>query len=66
MTTWHENESLAEAIQFVLVAAMPDESYADGCGSTLGIAIGSSLWAAEMRSALSDCHRFIRQLDLET
>jgi hypothetical protein len=53
MTTWHAKESLAQAIRFALVAAWPDECYAEDCGSTLGVAIGSSLWAAEIRTAFS-------------
>jgi hypothetical protein len=41
MTTWHANESLAEAIWFVLFNSYPDRAYESGCDSTLGIAIGS-------------------------
>jgi hypothetical protein len=39
MTTWHANERLAEAIWYVL-HCYPDEAYATGCDSTLGVAIG--------------------------
>jgi hypothetical protein len=62
MTTWHANESLAEAIRFALVDAWPDEFYAADCGSTLGLAIGSSLWAAEIRRAFSRPRQFVQQL----
>lgn len=64
MTTWHANEALAEAIRFALVAR-PDEFYEEGCGSTLGVAIGSSLWAAEIRTAFSNPRRFVQQQDSE-
>jgi hypothetical protein len=63
MTTWHANESLAEAIRFALVDARPDECYAEDCGSTLGVAIGSSLWAAEIRTAFSSPQQFVQRLD---
>jgi hypothetical protein len=53
MTTWHADESLADALNFVRVAAVPDDRHAEGCGSTLGIAIGSPQWTAEIRDAFS-------------
>jgi hypothetical protein len=65
MTTWHAEESLAEAIRFALVDAWPDEFYAEGCGSTLGIAIGSTSWAAEIRTAFSSPEQFVQYLDSE-
>ena len=37
----------------VLAAAVPDDRYAEECGSTLGIAIGSAQWTAEIRDAFS-------------
>lgn len=65
MTTWHANESLAEAIRFALVDACPHEYYAENCGSTLGVSIGSSTWAADMRAAFSNPLQFVRQLESE-
>jgi len=62
MTTWHDNESLAEALCFAL-GAWPDEGYEEECRSTLGIAIGSPSWAAEIRRAFSEPREFIRQLN---
>ena len=63
MTTWHSDESLADAIQFVLTSAWPDEPYTEGCGASLGIAIGSHQWASEIREAFSNPREFIeRQL----
>jgi len=66
MTTWHEDESLAEAIRFALVCAWPDECYAESCKSLLGVAIGSSSWAAEIRAAFSSPEQFVQRLDAET
>jgi hypothetical protein len=65
MTTCHAKESLAEAIRFALVDAWPDEFYAENCGSTLGVAIGSSSWAAEIRTAFSSPEQFVQHLDSE-
>jgi hypothetical protein len=53
MTTWHGDESLADTLHFVLTTTVPDDGYTEGCGSTLGIAIGSAQWAAEIRDAFS-------------
>jgi hypothetical protein len=57
ITTWHA-ESLAEATWNVLFCSCPDEPYAAGCDSTLGISIGSREWATEIRSAFSDPTEF--------
>ena len=51
MTTWHTDEPLAEAIWFALFSAWPDEAFADGCRSVIGVSVGSPGWAAEVRAA---------------
>jgi hypothetical protein len=51
MTTWHADEPLAEAIAFTLLNLKPDDEYSEGCASLIGIAIGESRWAEEMRAA---------------
>ena len=66
MTTWHDDESLEETLGFVLTAAIPDEAYAEECGSTLGISIGSSQWAAEIRRAFSRPREFVAQWTAES
>jgi len=45
LTTWHDDESLAEALGFIFAAAIPDDGFTDDCGATLGVAIGSAQWA---------------------
>jgi hypothetical protein len=62
MTTWHSGEPLAEAIWFVLHNSWPDEAYAAGCGATLGVAIGSPAWAAEIHTAFSNPREFSAQV----
>ena len=54
MTTWHTDEPLAEAIWFALFSAWPDDAFADGCRSVVGVAVGSVGWAAEVRAAFAD------------
>lgn len=54
MTTWHAGPPLAEAIWDVLFCSIPDEAYAEGCGCTLAVTIGSPAWAADVRAAFTD------------
>lgn len=49
MTTWHAEESLAEAVDYFLTCTIPDEEYSPrGCAHGLAIAIGSGGWATEI------------------
>jgi hypothetical protein len=61
MTTSHEKEDLAEAIDFVLQCAVPDEALQSGCDSTLAITIDSTEWGAEIRRAFLDPATFVRE-----
>lgn len=54
LTTAHANESLSEALWFLLNCACPDDVYFDGCRAAMAVSIGSPTWAAELRGALSD------------
>jgi len=54
LTTAQPGEPIGEAIWHVLYCSMPDDAFAQDCGSTLGITIGSQAWAAEMRAAFTD------------
>lgn len=58
MTTWHDEESLASALWFALFSTWPDEAFANSCGSLVGISIGSSEWATEIRDAFRDTAEF--------
>jgi hypothetical protein len=51
ITTWHDSESLADVLSFVLTSTVPDDGRAREPASTLGIAIGSAQWASEIRAA---------------
>jgi hypothetical protein len=52
MTTWHEREPLAEALEFFLDLSEPDEHFGPSTQSSLAISIGSQGWAAEIAAAL--------------
>lgn len=41
MSTWHDKESLSEALWFLLFCTDPDDAYFDGCRAAVGITIGS-------------------------
>jgi hypothetical protein len=58
MTTWHPDESLAEALWFVLDVARPEDRWVAECRATVAISIGSHEWASEMRVAFSDPRAF--------
>ena len=42
MSTWRADEPLAEAIRFALYNKSADATFVDGCGSTIGITVGSA------------------------
>jgi hypothetical protein len=54
MSTWHADEPLAEAIRFALYNKSTDATFVDGCGSTIGITVGSAEWAGEVRDAFEE------------
>lgn len=58
MSTWHEGESLAEALRFACFDACPDDAFAEDCRAVVAISVGSPAWAAEIRRAMSDPERF--------
>lgn len=62
MTTWHDDDPLAEAIWFALYNAFPIDTYFDECRSVIAICIGFPKWAAEVRSAFADPKRFSDEL----
>jgi hypothetical protein len=62
MTTWHADETLADAIWFTLRCSWPDDAYEVNCVSTLGLTIGVQSWAEEVRSAFLDPEGFSARL----
>src|SRR5678816_2794967 len=52
MTTWHDHESLEEALWYSIYLAKPGESFEATCRSLLVISVGSTTWAASLRAGL--------------
>ena len=62
MTTWHADESLEEALFFLLCNALPDPAFDDSTGCTVAISVGNGEIAAKIRSALSQPKDFIAEI----
>jgi hypothetical protein len=62
ISTWHSDESLADALWYVLFNSFPDAAYSDACRATVAIAIGAPQWAEEARAAFLDPKAFSARL----
>lgn len=54
MTTWHDKETLEEALWFFVNCSSPDAAYADSCHAGIAITIGNSHWAKQVAGYLSN------------
>ncbi len=52
ISTWHENETLDEAIEFLLFVVRANSMSSGELLPKLGIAVGSREWGARMRKAI--------------
>jgi len=52
MTTWHETDTLEDALEFFFRCAVPNEDFAPVCKAWLAASIGSSERVGKMRSLL--------------
>jgi hypothetical protein len=48
MTTWHARESLAKALWFFKVCAVPEDSFEPSDCDRFAVAVGNPDWAAEI------------------
>lgn len=62
MTTWHDDDSLADAIWFAIFTAHPIDTYFDECRTVIAVCVGCPNWAADVRAAFTDSKRFSDQL----
>ena len=62
MTTWHDSESLQEALWFFLALSLPDEHYQDSTRAGLAVCVGSAAWAAEIANALDHPDEFSKAM----
>jgi hypothetical protein len=54
ITTWHDDESLDQALWFALFVAFPDESLLASEQSVLAVVVGGEDWAEHVRQRLTD------------
>ena len=54
MTTWHDQESLDEALWFFLNCAFPATDYEDSCRAELVVVIDNENWATQLKARLAD------------
>ena len=55
MTTWHDNESLEDALHFFVNCAYPNKDYAETPSDWIAISVGSDRYGKEMALALAGC-----------
>lgn len=52
VTTWHDNESIADAVCYFDLCAYPSADLEHDCRDWVAIAVGNELWEQEIRRAL--------------
>jgi len=63
MTTWHENESLEDALYFFLTATSPAVYFEATFKSSLAISVGSQEWASAIRYIMADTEAFRKRIE---
>jgi hypothetical protein len=58
MTTWHDNESLEDALWFFLFNTFPSDWFEQTTRSGLAVIVGNRDWAAAIREGLRDPEAF--------
>jgi hypothetical protein len=61
MTTWHNDESLDQALWFLLSCAWPLDNEIESC-STVDITIGNESWANSVASRLGNMEQFRKEI----
>jgi hypothetical protein len=62
MTTWHNDESLDDALWFMLEVAYPDETYENSCGSSLVVSVANPEWDIHLRERLMNLQKFYKDV----
>lgn len=57
MTTWHDDESLEEALWFALNNAIPASAYPESCSVVIAVSMGSEQWGTRISAYLSNPDR---------
>jgi hypothetical protein len=58
MTTWHERESLDDALWFSVFTASAADAYADSCRALVAIVVANGNWTSHVKARLEDPSRF--------
>jgi hypothetical protein len=61
MTTWHADDSLKEALWFLLSCAWPADDELESC-STIIMTFGNESWAKEVNDCLQDIEKFRKEM----
>jgi hypothetical protein len=59
MTTWHNDQSLEEALDFFTTCAFPTDGYAENSGYRVVICLANSEWASIARNFLRETDFFV-------
>lgn len=62
MTTWHESETIDEALRFFLVDAWPDDHFLNSTRAALAVSVGSYKLKLTISSALHNVRGFIHRV----
>jgi len=54
MTTWHDDETLEDALWFFVMNSYPDDKYFDACRAGVAISIGNPSWDDQIIRGLKD------------
>ena len=54
MTSWHTDDSLDEALRFMLYSAYPDDELTNTCGVVLVVSVANEEWKAHIQKRLSN------------
>ena len=63
MTTWHSDESVAEAVWFFSNSAFPDGAFTETCGSWLAVRVGEYRSNEQIEAYLADPARLAADVD---
>jgi hypothetical protein len=53
-TSWHQDDTLDEALWFALFATVPDERYLETTDAVLAVVVAEPKWAAQVRGRLGN------------
>jgi hypothetical protein len=59
MTTWHENQSLEEALDFFATCTVPTDGFMPDSSFRLAICVGNLAWAATVKQFLESAEFFV-------